>query len=114
MTAPETTIGINLTDPKGCEHSWQPVSMVFETQLLDDEGRVRIRQPDLKAGRVYLVCLACAQHTYMATNWTGYQLEGSEHRGFAYNPNSSHPYSLDDGATWRPEKPTPEEMADDD
>lgn len=70
-------------DPRGsdrrtCEHNWQPVSMVFETQLLDDHGRVRVRQPDINAGRVYLVCPLCASHTYMSTKWVGHRLYGSE------------------------------------
>ena len=103
----------NLTDPHDCEHEWQPVSMVFETQLLDPDGRVMVRQPDLDRGRLYLVCLLCAQHTYMTTNWVGYFLGGSTTRGFKYNPNSSHAYSLDGGQTWRPEKPTADELADD-
>lgn len=101
----------NLTDPASCGHEWQPVSMVFETQLLDERGRVQVRQPDLEAGRVYLVCLRCAQHTYMQTNAVGYRLEGSTDRGFGYKTGSSHPYSLDGGKTWQREKPTDEELA---
>lgn len=69
-----------LHDPRNCLHEWQPVSMVFESQLLDDDGRVIIRQPDLDKGRVYLVCLRCAQHTYMETSWVGYRMEGSPDR----------------------------------
>jgi hypothetical protein len=89
----------NLHDPKGCEHEWHPVSMRFETQLLDERGRVQIRQPDTEAGRVYLVCLRCSQHTYMETNWVGYRLNGVTDRGFDFNPQSSHPYLLDGGKT---------------
>lgn len=64
--------------PRKCRHAWKPAGMVFETQLLDGDGRVIIRQPDLDTGRVYLVCLLCASHTYMSTSWTGYRLYGSE------------------------------------
>lgn len=66
-----------LDHPELCIHDWKPVSMVFEAQLLGDSGSVRIRQPDIGSGRVYLVCLRCAQHTYMETSWSGYRLEGS-------------------------------------
>lgn len=110
MSGPVDRLGLNLHDPKDCAHEWQPVSMVFETQLLDDRGRVQVRQPDLGAGRVYLVCLLCAQHTYLETNEVGYRLSGSTLRGFGYSPCSSHPYSLDGGTTWRREKPTPDEL----
>lgn len=58
----------------GAEHNWQPVSFVFESQLLDPEGRVRIRQPDTEEGRVYVVCMACHSHSYIVTNWVGYWL----------------------------------------
>lgn len=61
-------------------HNWQPVSMVFERQVLDESGRVIVRQPDTEEGRVYLVCLGCAQHTYMTTSWANYRLYGSEDR----------------------------------
>lgn len=64
--------------PAMCEHEWEPVSMVFETQLLDGDGRVVVRQPDLHEGRVYLVCRACASHTYMTTSFVGYRLSGSQ------------------------------------
>lgn len=56
------------------EHRWQPVSFVFETQLLDPHGRVHVRQPDIERGRVYLVCMPCRQHTYIETTWAGYYL----------------------------------------
>lgn len=55
-----------------CAHEWQPVSMVFETQLLDDEGRVKIRQPALRDARCYVVCMKCLAHTYVQTHWPGY------------------------------------------
>lgn len=56
------------------EHQWQPLSFVFETQLLDRLGRVEVRQPDLEQGRVYAVCLPCRSHTYIETAWVGYYL----------------------------------------
>jgi hypothetical protein len=55
------------SDYTTCAHEWQPVSMVFECQLLDESGRVVIRQPDPDRGRVYIVCLLCASHTSMST-----------------------------------------------
>ena len=64
--------------PAECEHVWEPVSMVFETQLLDAGGRVHIRQPDIQEGRVYFICRGCASHTYMTTQWLGARMHGSE------------------------------------
>jgi hypothetical protein len=55
-------------------HEWQPLSFVFETQLLDKDGRVNVRQPDIDAGRVYCVCMRCHQHTYIVTKWAGFFL----------------------------------------
>lgn len=63
----------------GGEHRWVPVSFRFETQLLDESGRVRIRQPDLHEGRVYVVCMACRTHTYVETEWAGYYLGGPDY-----------------------------------
>lgn len=60
----------------GQGHRWQPVSFVFETQLLDGEGRVRVRQPALEDGRVYVVCMECRSHTYVLTEWAGFYLGG--------------------------------------
>lgn len=64
--------------PKECDHNWEPAGMVFETQLLDEHGRVRLRQPDIDEGRCYFICRHCACHTYMATQWIGYRLHGSD------------------------------------
>jgi len=64
----------------GEEHRWQPVSFRFETQVLDQDGRVQIRQPDLEAGRVYLVCMECFAHTYMETEWAGFTIGGPPSR----------------------------------
>lgn len=64
--------------PAACEHWWEPVSMVFETQLLDEHGRVVVRQPDLQRARTYFICRKCASHTYMTTQWVGFRLHGSE------------------------------------
>ena len=72
-----------LKKPRKCDHDWQIAGMVFETQLLDEHGRVRVRQPDIDEGRVYLVCLRCASHTYQATEWVGYRLHGSDDRNIA-------------------------------
>lgn len=67
-----------INPPASCEHDWKPISFVYETQLLDSQGRVLIRQPDLDEARVYLVCLECASHTYLTTSWVGFRLYGSE------------------------------------
>ena len=61
-----------------CKHKWQPVSFRFETQLLDKDGRVHIRQPDLVSGRVYCVCMKCCSHTYIETGWVGYYLNSPD------------------------------------
>lgn len=60
----------------GNDHQWQPLSFVFETQLLDESGRVRIRQPGITEGRVYVVCMGCRSHSYVVTEWVGYFLGG--------------------------------------
>ena len=60
----------------GEPHRWQPLSFVFETQLLDGSGRVVIRQPDTEKARVYAVCMECRSHTYVETEWVGYYLGG--------------------------------------
>lgn len=70
----------HISNPRDCPHEWQPLSFAFETQLLDADGRVRVRQPDLNAGKVFFVCASCSSHTYMRTQWVGFQLYGSEHR----------------------------------
>lgn len=62
----------------GAEHVWQPVSFVFESQLLDGNGRVQIRQPAIHGGRVFLVCMPCHSHTYIETTWVGYWLPPTE------------------------------------
>ncbi|MFB6512082.1 hypothetical protein ACFCW4_02725 [Streptomyces virginiae] len=64
-TCPKTATG---------EHQWQPLSFVFETQMLDDSGRVVVRQPDIDRARVYAVCMPCRSHTYIETAWVGYFL----------------------------------------
>lgn len=66
------------SDRTTCEHRWQPVSFRFETQLLDVEGRVLVRQPAMDHGRVYVACLLCASHSYMSTRWVGHRMYGSE------------------------------------
>lgn len=62
----------------GTEHAWQPVSFRFESQLLDEQGRVQIRQPSIHEARVYLVCMGCHSHTYIETTWVGYWLPPPE------------------------------------
>ena len=64
--------------PRYCEHVWEPISMVFESQLLTEVGQVRVRQPDIHEGRVYFICRGCACHTYMTTQWLGARMYGSE------------------------------------
>jgi hypothetical protein len=59
---------------RNCKHNWQPVSFVFESQILGDEGRVLIRQPDCTGGKVYCVCTKCHSHSYMETVYVGYRL----------------------------------------
>jgi hypothetical protein len=46
-------------------HRWQPLSFRFETQLLDGEGRIIIRQPDLHEANIYVVCMECNTWTYI-------------------------------------------------
>jgi hypothetical protein len=58
------------------EHEWQPLSFVFESQVLDPEGRVHIRQPDTDNARVYCVCMKCYTHTYITTEWIGHFIPG--------------------------------------
>lgn len=50
------------------------MSFRFETQLLDDRGGVRIRQPDIEAARVYFICMKCNGWTYSVFDWVGYYL----------------------------------------
>ncbi len=61
-----------------CKHKWHPLSFAFETQLLDERGRVQIRQPNGENGRVYCVCLKCLAHTYYTTAWAGFSLHGPD------------------------------------
>jgi hypothetical protein len=67
-----------LAAPAECEHNWEITGMVFETQMLDERGRVIVRQPDMETAKTYFICRNCATHTYMTTEWIGYQLYGSE------------------------------------
>ncbi len=57
-----------------CKHKWQPISFVFESQVLDKDGRVLIRQPDLVDAKVYCVCMKCLSHSYVKTGWINYYL----------------------------------------
>lgn len=81
----------------GGEHNWQPISFVFETQLLDGEGRVRIRQPSINDGRVYVVCMACRTHTYVVTEWAGYFLGGPDYSAIGMEDSAGNmPEDQDD------------------
>ncbi|MEO3856155.1 hypothetical protein [Acrocarpospora sp. B8E8] len=62
----------------GKEHVWQPLSFRFETQVLDERGRVEIRQPDLIDAHVYCLCWGCRSWTYVSADWVGFQLGGPE------------------------------------
>src|SRR5690606_32156515 len=64
--------------PRECDHNWEVVSMVFETQFLGPNGSVNVRQPDIDRGRTYFICRGCASHTYMTTQWIGCRMYGSE------------------------------------
>jgi hypothetical protein len=64
--------------PETCPHVWEPISMVFETQWLDERGGVRVRQPDLEEAQTYFICRGCASHTYMTTQWLGVRMYGSQ------------------------------------
>lgn len=63
----------------GEDHTWKPLSFVFEGQLLDAHGRINIRQPNTTAAKVYCVCLGCRSWTYVEADWVGYYLGGPEH-----------------------------------
>lgn len=58
----------------GEPHQWQPLSFRFESQLLDSDGRVLIRQPGIPEAQVYCVCMRCRGWTYVVTEWVGYYL----------------------------------------
>ena len=57
-----------------CKHNWIPLSFVFESQILDPDGRIVIKQPALDNARVYCVCMKCRGHTYIETHWVEYFL----------------------------------------
>ena len=85
--------------PRDCDHVWESVSMAFETQLLDEHGSVRVRQPDIHEGRVYFICRGCASHTYMTTQWLGVRMYGSEDAlGYEHQPMGGSGYNRD---AWR-------------
>ena len=67
--------------PRDCDHIWEPVSLSFETELYEVDGRYirnHIRQPDLDEGRCWFICRRCACHTYMTTQYVGFRMYGSE------------------------------------
>jgi hypothetical protein len=82
-----------------CEHAWQPISFVFETELWTLRQRSpdsmlnlleppdirtgpkidivpQVRQPDPNQARVYCVCMKCASHTYIVTQFIDFYLGG--------------------------------------
>ena len=102
-----------------CSHTWQPVSFVFERELwtlqqrapnsplniLDPAGAAQtridvipqVRMPDDRQGRVYCVCMKCASHTYITTQFAGFQLGGD--RAAAVNdPHTTDDADVADGA----------------
>ena len=75
------------------QHQWQPISFRFETQLLDQDGRVIVRQPHTEEGRVYCVCMRCHKHTYIVTSWAGFYVTppGASPRASAGRITASFP-----------------------
>lgn len=73
-TSSKHPFGSRCTDGDLDHHEWQPVSFRFETQLLDDEGRVQVRQPDIEKAHVYFICMKCRGWTYGVFDWVGYYL----------------------------------------
>lgn len=90
-------------------HKWEPLSFVFETQLLDPEGRVRVRQPAIDEGRVYCVCMRCHQHTYIVTKWANFFLSDP----WMDEWEAREPEDEDWDADRRSGKPSPEGRSDD-
>lgn len=64
--------------PETCKHNWQPVSFALEGVAPDLEGRTILRTPDAAHGRVYCVCLRCASHTFIDTEWAGFAITAGE------------------------------------
>jgi hypothetical protein len=61
-----------------CIHEWKPLSFVFETQLLDKDGRVLVRQPESNNAKVYCVCMKCCGYTFIETAWVGYYIDSPD------------------------------------
>lgn len=79
---PGSTVVDTMKCNDGEEHRWQPLSFRFESQLLDNAGRVQIRQPDMKQAHIYVLCMGCRTWTYVVAEWAGYYL-GGPGQGFA-------------------------------
>jgi len=100
----------HLNAPKDCAHVWEPAGMVFETQLLDEHGRVRVRQPDMDEGRCYFICRWCASHTYMTTQWIGFRMYGSEDAAVSWEGDDPIPANnkrvtpATDREAWEPDR----------
>lgn len=73
-SASDHPVGSGCIDGDLDAHEWQPVSFRFETQLLDGEGRVQIRQPDIEEARVFFICMKCRGWTYGVFDWVGFYL----------------------------------------
>ncbi|WP_373202654.1 helix-turn-helix transcriptional regulator [Mycobacterium marinum] len=74
-------IPVEFNAPRDCEHHWEPVSLTFDTELYEIDGRyirVRIRQPDIDEARCYFICRRCACYTFMTTQFIGFRMYGSE------------------------------------
>lgn len=84
-------IGSRCIDGDQDAHEWQPLSFRFETQLLDGDGRVRVRQPDIEEARVYMVCMNCRGWTYGVFDWVGYCLGDPEDVRDAHLNGSGRP-----------------------
>lgn len=78
-TSSDHPLGSGCIDGDSDHHVWQPCSFRFETQLLDDRGRVLARQPDLDAGRVYFICMKCRGFSFADFSYVGFQLGDTDY-----------------------------------
>jgi hypothetical protein len=80
--------------PADCPHTWEPTGMVFETDLLEVDGRyirTNIRLPDTDEAKCYFICRKCASYTYMTTQWIGYRMHGSEDAAVTWDGDDAIP-----------------------
>lgn len=80
-------VGSGCIDGDLYAHDWQPLSFVFESQLLDSEGRVLIRQPDIDEARVYCVCMKCRGWSYAVVDFVGFFLGNPDDIRAAHRPD---------------------------